>query len=115
MMNVGRRPASFIRNPPNGGPDAILPCVARARPGACTHSLGPHSGVDKARAVADHHAQFPPMLPVSRNALAAFVTVRRLAMALRLPAAADPDIDRRLRKADEMVARWKSRFEHRSA
>jgi FkbM family methyltransferase len=55
------------------------------------------------------------MLPVSRNALAAFVTVRRLAMALRLPAAADPDIDRRLRKADEMVARWKSRFEHRSA
>ena len=42
-------------------------------------------------------------------------TVRRLAMALRLPPAADPDIARRLRKADEMVARWKSRFEDRSA
>jgi FkbM family methyltransferase len=43
------------------------------------------------------------------------LTVRRLAMALRLPAADHTEVDRRLRKADEMVQRWKSRFEHRTA
>jgi FkbM family methyltransferase len=36
-------------------------------------------------------------------------------MVLRLPAAADPEWHRRLRKADATAARWKRRFEDRSA
>jgi FkbM family methyltransferase len=43
------------------------------------------------------------------------LTVRQLAIALRLPAAAGHDIEGRLRKADQLIAHWKTRFEDRSA